>query len=74
MAAADTSAIAAVLADALADAGRAVDDLSVTEAMALAEGLRTIVAALPAPTPLDVRLAADLIAAASIIERHAGTG
>jgi hypothetical protein len=64
---------ASVLDDALAAAGHALDDLSAAEAIELADDLRAV-AALPTPSPLDVRLAADLSAAADLIERRAGTG
>jgi hypothetical protein len=61
-----------VLATALAEAGRTLDDLTVTEALELADALRGVVAALPAPTPRDASLAASLIEAAALIERRAG--
>jgi len=64
--------LAAVVADALAETGRSIDDLSASEAIEIADQLRTV-AALPILAPRDLRLAADLIAAASIIERRAGT-
>ncbi len=74
MAAVDTDALAAVVADALAEAGRSLDDLTATEAIEIADGLRAIVAALPALTTHDKRLATDLGAAAAIVEQHTGTG
>ena len=72
----DTGALASVLAEALAEAGRTLDGLSATEAIELADALRAVLAARPTPSPcpLDVRLAADLDAAAALIEREAGTG
>lgn len=66
--------IAAVVAAALAETGRSIDDLSATEAIELADGLRVFVAALPTPSAFDLRLATALKAAADLIERHAGTG
>ena len=74
MAAVDTDALAAVVADALADAGRSIDDLSAAEAIEIADALRAIVATLPAPTTHDKRLATDLDAAAGIVEQRTGTG
>jgi hypothetical protein len=61
-----------VLATALAEAGRTLDDLTLTEAIELADALRGVVAALPAPTPRDASLAASLTEAAALIERRAG--
>ncbi len=66
--------IAAVVVDALAETDRSIDDLSTTEALDLADGLRAFVAAMPTPSPFDVRLATALKAAADLIERHAGIG
>ncbi len=74
MPATDTDELAAVVADALAETDRSIDDLSATEAIELADGLRAFVAALPTPSAFDVRLAAALRHAADLIERHAGTG
>jgi hypothetical protein len=74
MPATDTDELAAILADALSETGRKIGDLTVTEAIDLAEGLRGFVAVLPTPSAFDKRLAADLIAAADLIERRAGTG
>jgi hypothetical protein len=74
VAAVDTAALTAVVAEALAETGRTLDDLTATEAIELADGLRAFVAALPTPSPFDVRLAADLLAAAGIIEQRTGTG
>ena len=74
VAAVDTDELAAVVTDALADAGRRIDDLSATEAIELADTLRAIVAALATSTPRDVRLAAALTAAAGIVEQRTGTG
>jgi len=71
--AADTAELTAVVADALADAGRSIDELTAAEAIELADTLRAIVAALPAPTTRDVRLTAALNAAVGIVERHDGT-
>jgi hypothetical protein len=65
---------AAILADALAETDRSIDDLTVSESIELAGGLRAFVAAMPTPSPFDKRLAAALKAAADFIERHAGTG
>jgi len=73
VAAVDTGELDGVVLDALAEGGRSIDDLTACEAIELADNLRAV-AALPTPEPRDTRLAADLIAAASIIERHAGTG
>ena len=56
--------IAAVVAAALAETGRSLDELTAAEAIELADGLRAVIAALPAPTPRDVRLALDITAAA----------
>jgi hypothetical protein len=70
----DTAALTAVVAEALAETGRSLDDLSATEAIELADGLRAIVAALPALTTHDKRLAADIAAAAGIVEQRTGTG
>jgi hypothetical protein len=67
-------ALAAVLADALTESGRTLADLTVAEAIELADGLRAFAAALPTPSPFDKRLATDIDAAAGIVERHAGTG
>jgi hypothetical protein len=48
-----------VLATALTEAGRTLDDLTVTEAVEIADALwGVVVAALPAPTPRDASLAA----------------
>jgi hypothetical protein len=66
--------LAAVVAAALAEAGRSIDDLSAAEAIEIADALRAIVAALPAPTTHDKRLATDLGAAAGIVEQRTGTG
>ncbi len=74
MAATDTAALAAELTAALAGAGRTLDDLTATEAVEVAENLRAVVGVLATPSPLDVRLAADLSAAADLIEQHAGIG
>ncbi len=52
--------------------GRPLDELTVTEALDVAERLRSIVAALPAPSPRDVHLAALLTDAAALVERAAG--
>jgi hypothetical protein len=60
-----------VLAAALAQVGRTLDDLSGTEAVELAHALRHVVAALPAPTPRDASLGAALIDAAALIEGRA---
>ena len=67
-------ALTAVVDEALAETGRTLDDLTVSAAIELADGLRAFVAALPALTTHDKRLAADIDAAADLIERHAGTG
>jgi hypothetical protein len=67
---ADTE-LAAVLTAALADAGRTLD-LTLSEAVAVADALRAIVAALPAPTPRDVSLSTSLAEVAALIERRAG--
>ena len=67
------TARAAVLDGALTDAGRTLDDLTATEAVELVDSLRAV-AALPTPSPLDVRLAAALNTAADLIEQHAGIG
>jgi hypothetical protein len=73
MAAIDTDELGAIVADALAEAaGRSIDDLSPTEAIELADTLRAIVAAQPAPTTHDKRLAKAIELAAGIVERHAG--
>jgi hypothetical protein len=69
-----TGALAAVLADALTESGRTLADLTVAEAIELADGLRAFVAALPTPSPFDVRLATALKAAADLIEQRTGTG
>jgi hypothetical protein len=62
-----------VLATALTEAGRTLDDLTVTEAVEIADALwGVVVAALPAPTPRDASLAASLTEAAELIERRAG--
>ena len=74
MATVDTAALTAVVAEALAETGRSLDDLSATEAIELADTLRAIVAALATSTPRDVRLAAALTAAAGIVEQRTGTG
>ena len=71
MAAVDTTT---VVAEALAETGRSIADLTVTEAIDLAEGLRGFVAVLPTPSAFDKRLAADLKAAADLIEQRTGTG
>ena len=47
MAAVDPDELATVVADALAEAGRSLDDLTATEAIEIADALRAIVAALP---------------------------
>jgi hypothetical protein len=60
-----------VLTTALADAGRTLD-LTLSEAVAVADALRAVVAALPAPTPRDASLAASLAEVATLIERRAG--
>jgi hypothetical protein len=73
-AAVNTAGLAAVVADALAEAGRSLDDLSAAEAIEIADGLRAIVASLPALTTHDKRLATDLDAAAGIVEQRTGTG
>ena len=72
MAAVDTDELAAVVTAVLADAGRSIDDLSAAEAIELAATLRAIVAALPAPTTHDKRLAKVIELAAGIVERYAG--
>ena len=54
-----------------ATAGRPLDQLTVTEAVDVAERLR-VIAELPAPTPADQHLAHHLRAAADIIEQRAG--
>ena len=70
----DTAELRAVVADAVAaSTGRTLDELTATEAIDVADQLRAI-AALPTPSPRDVHLAAELDAAAAIIEGHAGTG
>src|ERR1019366_6246630 len=74
VAALDIDALAAVVADALAEAGRSIDDLSAAAAIEIADALRAIVAAPPAPTTHDKRLAPDLDAAAGIVEQRTGTG
>ena len=74
MPATDTDELAAILIAALAETGRSIDDLTVTEAIDLAEGLRGFVAVLPTPSAFDKRLATALRHAADLIERHAGTG
>lgn len=74
MAALDTAELAIVVASALADSGRTLDDLSASEAVELADALRTTLAALAAPTPRDVRFAATLDAAATLFERRAIAG
>jgi hypothetical protein len=74
VAAVDTAALTAVVAEALAETGRTLDDLTATEAIEIADALRAVVAALPTPSPFDVRLAADLLAAAGIVEQRTGTG
>jgi hypothetical protein len=51
-----------------------LDDLTAAEAIEIADTLRAIVAALPAPTAHDKRLATDIDAAAGIVERCAGIG
>jgi hypothetical protein len=51
-----------------------LDDLTATEAIEIADALRAIVVALPAPMTHDKRLATDIDAAAGIVERCAGTG
>jgi hypothetical protein len=51
-----------------------LDDLTATEAIEIADALRAIVAALPAPTTHDKRLATDIDAAAGSVERCAGIG
>jgi hypothetical protein len=66
--------LAAVLAEALAETGRSIDDLTAAEAIELADGLRAFVAAMPTSSAFDVRLAAALRHAADLIEQHAGTG
>lgn len=74
MAAVDTAALAAAVAEALAETGRSLDDLTVSEAIEIADHLRAVAAALPAPTARDKRLAADIDAAAGIVEQRTGTG
>jgi hypothetical protein len=69
-----TAELTTAITAALADAGRTFDDLTATEAIELADRLRAIVAALPTPTPRDVRLAASVTTTADLIERLAGTG
>jgi len=69
----DTEDLATVVAVAVADAGRTLDDLTATEAIELAAILRATLAALPTPTPRDLHLAATLEAAAALVEQHAGT-
>jgi hypothetical protein len=54
------------VAGALADAGHSIDELTAAEAIELADTLRAIVAALPAPTTRDMRLTVTLNAAAGI--------
>jgi hypothetical protein len=66
------SELSEVLAAAFADAGRTLDDLTLSEAVAVADALRTVVGALPAPTPRDASLVASLVEMASLIERRAG--
>lgn len=74
MTTADIPELPDVLAAALADACRTLDDLTAHEAVELADALRAVVEALPRPTPRDASLATSLTEAANILERHAGTG
>jgi hypothetical protein len=74
MTTADLPELPDVLAAALADAGRTLDDLTVREATELADALRAVVEALPRPTPRDASLATSLTEAADLLERYAGTG
>jgi|NGEPerStandDraft_6_1074524.scaffolds.fasta_scaffold241842_1 hypothetical protein len=52
--------------------GRPLADIKATEAVDVADQLRAIVAALPADTPRDKQLAAQLTEAAELVERRAG--
>ena len=54
-----------------AAAGRPLDQLTVTEALDVADQLRAITE-LPTPTPADQHLARHLRAAADLIEQRAG--
>jgi len=64
--------LAAVVAAALAESGRTLDHLTTNEALELANTLRATLAALPTPTPRDVRLAAALVAGAAHLEGRPG--
>lgn len=69
----DTAELVALVVAALTEAGRTLDALTITEATDLAAALRAV-AALPTPTPRDVRLRRRLEAVATLVEEQAAKG